>query len=111
MYLSKEANQATLHQLAKLAPGSTFAMTFLLALDLLEPSERSIMEFVMKKAQEAGTPFLSLFSPPQILELAKNAGFENSKYVSAEDLYQSYFAKRSDGLRAGNVEAFLVATT
>lgn len=111
MYLSKEANQATLQQLAKLAPGSTFAMTFLLALDLLEPSERSIMEFVMKKAQESGTPFLSLFSPPQILELAKNSGFKNSQYVSAEDLYQSYFAERSDGLRAGNAEAFLVATT
>jgi methyltransferase (TIGR00027 family) len=111
MYLSKEANQATLKQLAKLAPGSTFAMTFLLALDLLEPNERSTIEFVMKKAQESGTPFLSLFSPPQILELAKNAGFKYSKYVSAEDLYQSYFAERSDGLRAGNAEAFLVATT
>jgi methyltransferase (TIGR00027 family) len=110
MYLSKEANQATLQQLAKLATGSTFAMTFLLALDQLEPSERSIMEFVMNKAKESGTPFLSLFSPEQILELANEAGFKKSKYVSAEDLYQSYFAQRTDDLRAGNAEAFLVAT-
>ncbi|WP_141733519.1 class I SAM-dependent methyltransferase [Oligoflexus tunisiensis] len=109
MYLTKEANQATLRQMAKLVPGSTFAMTFMLSLDLLGPEERSSMEFVMKKAREAGTPFLSLFSPPEILKLAQEAGFRTSQYVSAHDLYQRYFARRSDGLNAGNAEAFLVA--
>jgi len=111
MYLTKEANIATFKQIAKLAPGSTFAMTFMLALDLLETGERSIMEFVMKKAQESGTPFLSLFSPQEITDIAKEAGFKNSRYISGNDMYQTYFSKRSDGLRAGNAEAFLVATT
>jgi methyltransferase (TIGR00027 family) len=111
MYLSKEANLATFHQMAKLAPGSTFAMTFMLALDLLDPEERSSLEFVMKKAREAGTPFLSLFLPPEILAMAKEAGFKNSQYVSGNDIYQLYFAKRSDGLRAGSAEGFLVAMT
>lgn len=109
MYLTKEANKATFEQLAKMAPGSTFAMTFMLALDLLSPEERGIMEFVMKRTQEAGTPFLSLFSPDEILSLAKEAGFKKAEYVSGEDIYQRYFASRSDGLRAGNAEAFLVA--
>ncbi|MBK7056168.1 MAG: class I SAM-dependent methyltransferase [Leptospiraceae bacterium] len=109
MYLTKEANRSTLEQLAKLVSGSTFAMTFMLALDLLSPEERGVMEFVMKKTQDAGTPFLSLFSPPEILSLAKEAGFTKSEYVSGEDIYQRYFASRSDGLRAGNAEAFLVA--
>ena len=111
MYLSKEANLATLQQIAELAPGSTFAMTFMLALNLLDSKERSIMEFVMKKAQESGTPFLSLFSPPEILTMAKEIGFKKSQYVSANDIYQRYFANRSDDLRAGDAEAFLVATT
>ncbi len=111
MYLSKEANLSTLRQVARLAPGSTFAMTFMLALDLLDSKERSIMEFVMNKAQESGTPFLSLFSPPEILALAEEAGFKKSQYVSANDLYQRYFASRSDGLRAGDAEAFLLTTT
>lgn len=110
MYLSKEANVSTLQQVAKLAPGSTLAMTFLLALDLLDTQERSLMKFVMTKAQESGTPFLSLFSPAEILSLAKAAGFKDSKYISAADLYQRYFAHRSDGLRAGNAEAFLLAS-
>lgn len=111
MYLTKEANLATLRQMTKLAPGSTFAMTFMLSLDLLDPEERSSLEFVMKKAREAGTPFLSLFSPPEILEMAKETGFRKSQYVSSNDLYQRYFANRSDGLRAGSAEGFLVATT
>ncbi len=108
MYLSKETNIATLQKLTKLKPGSTFAMTFMLSLELLEAKERSSMEFVMNKAGESGTPFLSLFSPPEILAIAKEAGFNKSYYISAQDLYQRYFVQRTDGLRAGSAEGFLV---
>jgi methyltransferase (TIGR00027 family) len=111
MYLSKETNMTTFKQMAKLAPGSTYAMTFMLALDLLPPPEKGVMEFVMKRAAESGTPFLSLFSPDEILSMAKEAGFRSSQYVSAQDLYQKYFAQRNDGLNAGTAEAFLVAKT
>jgi O-methyltransferase involved in polyketide biosynthesis len=65
----------------------------------------------MKRAQESGTPFLSLFSPAEILEMAKEAGFKMSQHVSAQDLYRRYFANRSDGLNAGTAESFLVAAT
>jgi O-methyltransferase involved in polyketide biosynthesis len=96
---------------AGLASGSTFAMTFMLALDLLESKERSVMEFVMNKARESGTPFLSLFSPDEMIAMAEEAGFKKSEYVSAQDIFQRYFASRPDGLNAGNAEAFLVAAT
>lgn len=109
MYLTKEANKATLEQLAKMAKGSTFAMTFMLALDLLSPEERGVMEFVMKRTQEAGTPFISLFSPEEILSLANASGFAKADYISGEDIYKRYFANRTDGLRAGNAEGFLIA--
>jgi methyltransferase (TIGR00027 family) len=111
MYLTKDANMATLRQMAQLAPGSTFTMTFMLALDLLPPPERATMEFVMKRAAESGTPFLSLFPPPEMLAMAKDAGFKRAEYVSAADIFQRYFAQRSDGLNAGTAEAFLVAGT
>jgi methyltransferase (TIGR00027 family) len=110
MYLTNETNLATLQQMAKLAPRSTFAMTFMLALDLLSSQERSIMEFVMKKARESGTPFVSLFSPEEIIDMAIQAGFKKAEYFSGENLYQKYFVGRSDGLRAGSAEAFLIAT-
>lgn len=111
MYLSKEATFNTLKQIAKLAPHSTFAMTFLLSLGLLDPKERSIMEFVMKRAAESGTPFVSLFDPDEIVNLAKTAGFKKGQYVSGKDLFDRYFSGRSDGLNAGNAEAFLIAET
>jgi methyltransferase (TIGR00027 family) len=111
MYLTKETNMTTFQQMAKLSPGSTYAMTFMLALELLNPQERGLLEFVMKRAKEAGTPFLSLFTPEEILAMSKKAGFKNSRYVSGEDLFKRYFANRTDGLNAGTAEAFLVSTT
>ena len=97
--------------ISRLAPKSTFAMTFMQTLDLLSPEEKAIMEFVMMKARDSGTPFLSLFTPTQLLSLAKECGFKEAKYVSGEDIYQAYFSQRTDGLRAGKAEAFLIATT
>jgi methyltransferase (TIGR00027 family) len=111
MYLTKAANLGLLRQAAALAPGSTFATTFMLSLDLLDANEREIMEFVMVKAQEAGTPFLSLFSPQAIVAMAKDAGFKQAKRVSADELCERYFAGRADGLNAGAAENFLVAAT
>lgn len=111
MYLSREANIETLRQLAMLAPGSTFAMTYMLTLNLLEPEERSTMEFVMNRAKESGTPFSSLFAPSELLQIAISAGFKGSQNVSANDIFNCYFSNRTDGLRAGQAEAFLLAMT
>lgn len=111
MYLTKEANQKTLEHLSKLPAGSTFAMTFLLTLDLLPEQERNILSFVMDKAKESGTPFQSLFAPDEIIEMAQRAGFNDTKTVSARDIYNLYFKERKDNLNAGNAEAFLVART
>lgn len=110
MYLSREANEQTFQKIASLAPGTVFASTFMLALELLEPQERGIMEFVMKKAAESGTPFVSLFRPEDITWLAKSCGFKTAEYIPASEIYKRYFTTRTDGLRAGQAEAFVVAT-
>ncbi|MEZ4743295.1 MAG: hypothetical protein R3B45_12760 [Bdellovibrionota bacterium] len=44
-------------KISKLSRGLMFVMTFMLALHLLEPSERSVTDFVMKRAEESRTPF------------------------------------------------------
>lgn len=111
MYISKAGNLETLRTLAQLAPGSTFIMTFMLTLELLEPKERAIMEYVMQRARESGTPFTSLYSPEEICDLGLKAGFKQADFVSAEDIFKKYFSNRSDGLRAGHAEAFLVGKT
>lgn len=112
MYLTKEAIAATLRQVAMLAPGSTLAMTFLLPLELAAPEARPGLELAVKGAQASGTPFISFFTPTEMLALARECGFRGVQHVSAAALAQRYFAGRTDGLRPpNNAEEFLVATT
>lgn len=111
LYLSKDAIAATLRQVAALAPSSTLAMTFILPLEFADPEERPGYEAALKGARASGTPFVSFFTPPEMLALAREAGFKEVRHVSAADLAQRYFAGRPDGLRPGSSEVLLVATT
>jgi len=111
MYLSKEANAAALRQVAAFAPGTTLAMTFLLPLQLADPGIRPALEMAEKGARASGTPFISFFRPPEILEMARDAGFGTAEHVSAQTLTQRYFAARPDGLRPpANAEELLIAS-
>jgi methyltransferase (TIGR00027 family) len=110
MYLTREANQATLRDLAKLAPGSTVAMTFLLPLDLVDERDRQGWIIAENGARSSGTPFISFFAPEEFLDLARSAGFSDVRHVSGRDLNDRYFAGRPDGLRMSTGEDFLVAT-
>lgn len=112
MYLSKEANLAALRNVAAMmAPGSTFAMTFLLPLELADPDVRPGLEMAEKGARASGTPFISFFTPAEILPLAREAGFAGVEHVPASLLADRYFSGRTDGLRPpNNAEELLVAT-
>jgi methyltransferase (TIGR00027 family) len=111
MYLTREANAATLRDLAALAPGSTVAMTFLLPLDLIDEQDRQGWIISENGARRSGTPFVSFFAPAEFLNLARAAGFGDVRHVSGRDLNERYFAGRPDGLRMSTGENFLVATT
>lgn len=112
MYLTREAIMALLREVAALAPGSTFAMSFLLPLEMAEPAVRPGMEMAEKGARASGTPFISFFTPAEMMALAREAGFREARHVSAADLAARYFAGRPDGLRPPyNAEELLVATT
>ena len=111
MYLTKETNADTLRQIASLAPGTTLAATFMLPLELIEPDERPGLEGAARGAKAAGTPFVSFYSPEEILAVARDAGFGDVRHVSPAMLNERYFAGRTDGLRASSGEQFLVATT
>jgi methyltransferase (TIGR00027 family) len=112
MYLTRDAIAATLRQVAALAPGSTLAMTFLLPFELADPEARPGLQRAAEGARASGTPFISFFTPTELLELARGAGFRDVQHVSAARLAERYFAGRTDGLRPpNNTEELLVATT
>jgi methyltransferase (TIGR00027 family) len=111
MYLSREANLATLRQLAGLAPGSTLAMTFLLPAELLDDADRAGFGMAESGARASGTPFISFYRPEEMLALAREAGFKDVRDVAGTWLAERYFVGRSDGLRPSSGEDLLVATT
>jgi methyltransferase (TIGR00027 family) len=112
IYLTRDAIAATLRQVAALASGSTLAMTFLMPLELADPEVRPGLELAEKGARASGTPFISFFTPTEMLTLAREAGFREVQHVSAAALALRYFPFRTDGLRPpNNSEELLVAAT
>lgn len=112
MYLTRDAITATLRQVATLAPGSTLVMSFMLPIELADPEVRPGIERAAAGARASGTPFISFFTPAEMLALGRDAGFRDVEHVSAAALAERYFANRSDGLRPpNNSEELLVART
>jgi methyltransferase (TIGR00027 family) len=111
MYLTKDATAATLRQLAGLAPGSALAMTFLLPTELLDDADRSGFQASENGARASGTPFISFYTPPEMLALAREADFKDARHIPGTLLAERYFADRADGLRPSSGEDLLVATT
>jgi methyltransferase (TIGR00027 family) len=111
MYLTRDANADTLRQLAGLAPGSTLALTFLLPAELVEIADRPGLQAAERGARASGTPFISFYSPDEMLALAGDAGFKDARHVAGRQLAERYFTDRADGLRPSTGEGLLVATT
>jgi methyltransferase (TIGR00027 family) len=111
MYLTKDANAAALRQIAGLAPASTLAMTFLLPTELLDGADRFGLQVAESGARAAGTPFISFYTPDEMLALAREVGFKDVRHVAGPILAERYFADRSDGLLPSSGEDLLVATT
>lgn len=90
MYIAREATIATLRRLAHLAPGSTLAMTFMLPFDLVDESERAGLEGAARGAAASGTPWISFFSPDEIVDLALQAGFRRAHQVPTATITARY---------------------
>jgi len=112
MYLTRDAIASTLRHVAALAAGSTLVMSFMLPIELADPEVRPGIERAIAGARASGTPFISFFTPTEMLTMARDAGFRKVQHVSAATLAQRYFAGRTDGLRPpNNSEELLLATT
>jgi O-methyltransferase involved in polyketide biosynthesis len=112
MYLTREANKGMLGQVAGLARGSTLAMSFMLPFEFADPEVRPGLEQAARGARASGTPFISFFTPEEMLALAREAGFGAVRHVSAAELAERYFGGRTDGLRPpNNAEELLIASS
>ena len=111
MYLTLEANRTTLEQMATLAAGSILAMTYLLPIELIDEEDIVLQQISEKGARASGNPFISYFTPDEMLNLARQSGFKTPENITAADLYKRYFGERSDKLSPASGEVFLIAKT
>jgi methyltransferase (TIGR00027 family) len=109
LYLTKEAITAMLQQIATLASGSTLAMTFYLPMQLIDEEDIPLQQISEKGARASGTPFISFFSPEEMLKLAREVGFKKVGNISRDDLVERYFVDRTDNLSPASGEEFLIA--
>jgi methyltransferase (TIGR00027 family) len=111
VYLTADTIVATMREVGAFAAGSTLAMSFMIPIDLVDADEQSSLHGAERGARAAGTPWISFFTPAEIVELARQAGFATARHVSPAELTQRYFAGRADGLRPSSAEHLLIATS
>ncbi|MEP7113962.1 MAG: class I SAM-dependent methyltransferase [Ilumatobacteraceae bacterium] len=109
MYITKAATATTLDRLAQMVPGSIIVMTFMLPLELVADADRPGLEGAARGARASGTPWISFYTPDEIVALAHKAGFASAQHVSTAEIADRYLAGRTDGLRAASGEAILLA--
>lgn len=110
LYLSREAISQMLRQVAAMAPGTKVAITFIVPQELLEEEDLTLQRASTQGAKASGNPFVSFFTPEQVIELATESGIKNAAIVSPAALKARYFSGRKDGLAPASGEMFLTAT-
>ena len=111
LYLTKDAIEDTMKNLAALARGSSIAIAFYLSLEELEEEDKPLLEMSIKGAATSGTPFKSFYSPGEVKRLAEGLGFTGIETVSTTEMRERYFNNRTDNLVPASGEFFLVART
>ncbi|HNP57999.1 MAG TPA: SAM-dependent methyltransferase [Gordonia sp. (in: high G+C Gram-positive bacteria)] len=110
MYLTREAVLATLRQAASLPPGSTTVFTYSRPIEMAPPEVRPFLEVAFRGAAESGHPWLTLLTPDEAADLAREAGFAEVQVVTSNDLHDRYFAGRTDGLSPVGGEDLVIAS-
>ncbi len=110
-YLTREATAELLRRAARMAPGSTTVISFLLPMDLLRTDDQAGLKASSDGAASSGTPFVGFYTPEQMLALAREAGFASAEHIAGTVVSDRCLGGRADGLRASSGEDFLVART
>ena len=89
-----------------------FGITRLLDIDLLPRIKQiNAVRLYRPESAAAGDPYTTRMSPAQAEALIEGAGLEVAEHLTPEDVYDRYFAGRSDGLRPSTAERLIAART
>jgi methyltransferase (TIGR00027 family) len=98
-YLTRPAFQATVETIAHLPAGTGVTFDYGLSPKSLSLVRRMAFHALAKRVAAAGEPFRLLFTPDELEQDLRRAGFRGVQQRDADELNGLYFSGRSDGLR------------
>ena len=109
-YLNMEAVLETFKIVGGMPSSSQLVFDFVVDDSVLTESEQVGVARVSNVVKGYGEPWLSRFAPNALQETLLDLGFSATRYVSASETHEIYFASRSDGLFAHSALQLMLAT-
>ncbi|MGC9159441.1 MAG: class I SAM-dependent methyltransferase [Terracidiphilus sp.] len=109
-FLTMDAFRATLGTITHLPAGTAVSFDYVLSPERFSPPRRAVFARIAQRAARFGEPFRIFFSPEQLEEELKRAGFRRFEQRNREQLNSLYFRQRADGLELSAAEAGMLAT-
>jgi len=103
MYLTREAVTRTLTATAGFAPGTELIADYMLPEDMRDEPGALYGALVAQASAEWGEPWLSVFAPDELSELARERGFAAVRHVRQRDTIPAGLWTRSDSLRPADL--------
>lgn len=102
VYLSDAAVLDTLGFIGRLPRGSSVTFDYRIPSAMLDPISKVIAEYSAGMFAAMGEPWISEFGPEVLQAQLREMGFTELENLGSADLNARYYAKRKDGLQAGD---------
>jgi hypothetical protein len=109
-YLTHDAIQQTMRDVAGLAPATTYVATFIIPPKAADPGRPRPARPDSPDKQGTGDTVAEPFTPDQFARLAQESGLRNPAIITSGTLTERYFTGRDDGLRPCSGEQILTAS-
>jgi len=110
LYLTADATNALLRELASLVPGSEVLMTYSPPPGGPDPAVEEVWAKSSPKVDDTGESFIGHYRAVEIERIVREAGFRDVQHHHVDTLNATYFDSRSDNLQLHTIEQILTAT-
>jgi methyltransferase (TIGR00027 family) len=109
-YLTLAAFRATLGVIAQLPAGSGVSFDYAVAPERLSAVGRKAFDALAGRVAAAGEPFQLFFTPEEMANELRQAGFKRFEQLDSDHLNELYFKDRADGLKLSAVKLGMLVT-
>ncbi len=102
-YLDKAVFHSILKQIAAASPDSGIAFDYTTPPADKTPGQKNAFASIERAVSSLGEPWVSFFTPGELADKLREAGFSDITDLGGDELNAKYFSGRNDGLRVGSL--------